>query len=111
MDDHFQSLSVMDDLAETKVPAEALHKDTAALTVAGSQAKDKRCHVCGDRALGYNFNALSCESCKAFFRRNAFKVSISLLSFTIKRRSRFHNKLRAVTWELIASFCGLGGES
>ena len=38
------------------------------------QAKDKICLVCGDRALGYNFNAISCESCKAFFRRNAFKV-------------------------------------
>lgn len=31
----------------------------------------KICLVCGDKALGYNFNALSCESCKAFFRRNA----------------------------------------
>ncbi|XP_053619411.1 nuclear hormone receptor HR96 [Plodia interpunctella] len=31
----------------------------------------KICLVCGDRALGYNFNAISCESCKAFFRRNA----------------------------------------
>lgn len=36
--------------------------------------KDKTCLVCGDKALGYNFNAVSCESCKAFFRRNAFKV-------------------------------------
>ncbi|KAK2153755.1 hypothetical protein LSH36_287g03022 [Paralvinella palmiformis] len=35
--------------------------------------KDKICLVCGDKALGYNFNAVSCESCKAFFRRNAFK--------------------------------------
>ncbi|KMQ97091.1 nuclear hormone receptor hr96 [Lasius niger] len=33
----------------------------------------KTCGVCGDRALGYNFNAVSCESCKAFFRRNALK--------------------------------------
>lgn len=32
---------------------------------------DKVCMVCGDRALGYNFNAITCESCKAFFRRNA----------------------------------------
>lgn len=31
----------------------------------------KICGVCGDRALGYNFNAVTCESCKAFFRRNA----------------------------------------
>ncbi|KAK3107798.1 hypothetical protein FSP39_022420, partial [Pinctada imbricata] len=36
--------------------------------------KDKTCLVCGDKALGYNFNAVSCESCKAFFRRNAHKT-------------------------------------
>ncbi|XP_059082992.1 nuclear hormone receptor HR96-like [Tigriopus californicus] len=34
---------------------------------------NKYCAVCGDKALGYNFNALTCESCKAFFRRNALK--------------------------------------
>ncbi|KAL4703370.1 hypothetical protein ACJJTC_015448 [Scirpophaga incertulas] len=34
-------------------------------------ALQKICLVCGDKALGYNFNAISCESCKAFFRRNA----------------------------------------
>uniref|UniRef100_A0A6P6XR86 Vitamin D3 receptor B-like n=1 Tax=Dermatophagoides pteronyssinus TaxID=6956 RepID=A0A6P6XR86_DERPT len=33
----------------------------------------KICTVCGDKALGYNFNALTCESCKAFFRRNALR--------------------------------------
>ncbi|XP_063233119.1 nuclear hormone receptor HR96 [Bacillus rossius redtenbacheri] len=33
----------------------------------------KICCVCGDRALGYNFSAITCESCKAFFRRNALK--------------------------------------
>lgn len=32
---------------------------------------DKVCMVCGDKALGFNFNAVTCESCKAFFRRNA----------------------------------------
>uniref|UniRef100_A0A1I8FCC7 Nuclear receptor domain-containing protein n=1 Tax=Macrostomum lignano TaxID=282301 RepID=A0A1I8FCC7_9PLAT len=30
-----------------------------------------QCTVCGDKALGYNFDAITCESCKAFFRRNA----------------------------------------
>ena len=34
------------------------------------------CGVCGDRALGYNFDAISCESCKAFFRRNALKTKV-----------------------------------
>ncbi|KAG8188429.1 hypothetical protein JTE90_007997 [Oedothorax gibbosus] len=33
----------------------------------------KKCGVCGDNALGSNFNAITCESCKAFFRRNALK--------------------------------------
>lgn len=35
------------------------------------QSRGKTCQVCGDKALGYNFNAVTCESCKAFFRRNA----------------------------------------
>jgi len=39
---------------------------------------DKICGVCGDRALSYNFDAISCESCKAFFRRNAPKGLVSL---------------------------------
>lgn len=39
----------------------------------GLKVDPKICGVCGDRALGYNFNAVTCESCKAFFRRNALK--------------------------------------
>ncbi|XP_050685774.1 nuclear hormone receptor HR96-like isoform X3 [Eriocheir sinensis] len=39
----------------------------------GKRQEAKKCGVCGDRALGYNFNAITCESCKAFFRRNALK--------------------------------------
>jgi Zinc finger, C4 type (two domains) len=42
---------------------------------------DKLCAVCGDKALGCNFDAISCESCKAFFRRNAFKEMASYLHF------------------------------
>lgn len=33
----------------------------------------KLCVICGDRAKGINFNALTCMSCKAFFRRNALR--------------------------------------
>ncbi|CAF2486276.1 unnamed protein product [Rotaria sp. Silwood2] len=36
------------------------------------------CVVCGSPALGYNFDAISCESCKAFFRRNALKNPTTL---------------------------------
>lgn len=32
------------------------------------------CVVCGGDAHGYNFDAISCESCKAFFRRNALRL-------------------------------------
>jgi len=42
--------------------------------------EDKICGVCGDKALGFNFDAISCESCKAFFRRNAPKGLVSSLS-------------------------------
>lgn len=45
--------------------------------------EQKTCGVCGDKALGYNFDAVSCESCKAFFRRNALKGVVS-------RRLRLH---------------------
>lgn len=37
------------------------------------------CVVCGSMALGYNFDAITCESCKAFFRRNALKDSVSFV--------------------------------
>jgi hypothetical protein len=46
--------------------------------VPGVKGDTKICGVCGDRALGYNFNAVTCESCKAFFRRNALKNKVSL---------------------------------
>ncbi|CAF3687739.1 unnamed protein product [Rotaria socialis] len=44
--------------------------------VNGENAKKKkslRCVVCSGRAFGYNFDQISCESCKAFFRRNALR--------------------------------------
>ena len=40
--------------------------------------EEKVCGVCGDKALGFNFDAISCESCKAFFRRNAPKGLVSI---------------------------------
>ncbi|VDK43524.1 unnamed protein product [Cylicostephanus goldi] len=36
-----------------------------------ARRRQKTCRVCGDHATGYNFNVITCESCKAFFRRNA----------------------------------------
>ena len=39
--------------------------------------KNKICEICGDSSLGFNFGAISCESCKAFFRRNAGKLKVN----------------------------------
>ena len=35
------------------------------------------CGVCSALAHGYNFDQITCESCKAFFRRNALKPTVS----------------------------------
>ncbi|VDL62338.1 unnamed protein product [Hymenolepis diminuta] len=47
------------------------------LQTSSSRRRDeKTCAVCGDHAVGFNFGAIACESCKAFFRRNALRASM-----------------------------------
>lgn len=43
------------------------------------------CAICGDAASGYNFEAICCESCKAFFRRNGERADVryALLSVIV----------------------------
>ncbi|XP_039695811.1 nuclear receptor subfamily 1 group I member 3 isoform X2 [Pteropus medius] len=43
--------------------------------MAGGEDELRNCVVCGDRATGYHFHALTCEGCKGFFRRTAVKSS------------------------------------
>jgi len=45
--------------------------------------RERRCEVCDDKATGYNFNVITCESCKAFFRRNARLEKV--ISFCISK--------------------------
>ncbi|CAF3326730.1 unnamed protein product [Rotaria sp. Silwood1] len=43
------------------------------LTSARKRPDSLICSICEGPAHGYNFDAITCESCKAFFRRNALK--------------------------------------
>ena len=52
------------------------HQKSGNLSMTKGDKGDKFCSICGDRALGCNFDAISCESCKAFFRRNALKQKV-----------------------------------
>ena len=53
---------------------------------------DLICVVCGAQANGYNFDRITCESCKAFFRRNAFRplvIIIIIIIIIIKHNTSF----------------------
>lgn len=44
--------------------------------------KTKKCSVCGDKAVGMNYNGLTCVSCRTFFTRSATKTGVRLLLYT-----------------------------
>ncbi|BFZ01312.1 hypothetical protein BsWGS_04350 [Bradybaena similaris] len=44
-------------------------------------SRKKLCWICGDRASGYHYNALSCEGCKVFFRRSILQSAAYLCIF------------------------------
>ena len=48
-------------------------------SIENENKRKKICQICGDFSLGYNFGAITCESCKAFFRRNALRLKVKCL--------------------------------
>jgi len=56
-----------------------------------SSKENLECRICGDIARGLNFNVMSCMSCKAFFRRNAFKNPVCIFGnkCSITKHTRF----------------------
>ncbi len=41
------------------------------------KSADLICAICSGEAYGFNYDVLSCPSCKAFFRRNANQLPVS----------------------------------
>ncbi|XP_029394523.1 nuclear receptor subfamily 1 group I member 3 isoform X2 [Mus pahari] len=58
---------------------------TATLTLEAMASEEeygpRNCVVCGDRATGYHFHALTCEGCKGFFRRTVSKTTGPICPF------------------------------
>lgn len=54
---------------------------------------EKVCAVCGDKALAHHFGTLACETCKAFFRRNALKNQVCPLM------KKYIHRLKVVVFE------------
>ncbi|KAM8830252.1 vitamin D3 receptor A isoform 1-T2 [Synchiropus picturatus] len=78
--------------------AEVMEPMTVTTSVAGPDEFDRNapriCGVCGDKATGFHFNAMTCEGCKGFFRRSMKRKASFTCPFngscTITKDNRRH---------------------
>ncbi len=72
MNDTCDQMSYMNPSTSSQMSSSDAKRNKSA-QLSGEQKGELICVVCGASANGYNFDAITCESCKAFFRRNAFR--------------------------------------
>ncbi|VDN19206.1 unnamed protein product [Gongylonema pulchrum] len=76
-------------------PAFLARKRAGMLSTTDKRTATKICRVCGDKAYSYNFNVITCESCKAFFRRNANKEKVGMKKeWIMSEEARLEKKQR-----------------
>lgn len=64
-------------LVQVKQEMREMSSESRSESRSDPSANNLVCVVCAAPANGYNFDAVTCESCKAFFRRNAFRSVVS----------------------------------
>ncbi|CAF1210495.1 unnamed protein product [Adineta ricciae] len=75
--DQYEDLNAANSQSRAHISRSSVTSSSSASLSNGGTKRQKDispCYVCGAKAHGYNFDQITCESCKAFFRRNALKA-------------------------------------